>query len=82
MANLGLEILGWGGVVILIIAYALLTEGKIKAQSKIYQAVNMIGDFLKAGFKFKLLIANLHAHLDDQKSPWELLHYGDFIGSD
>jgi tyrosyl-tRNA synthetase len=32
-----------------------------------------VGDFLKAGFKFKFLIANLHAHLDDQKSPWSLL---------
>ena len=32
-----------------------------------------IGDFLKAGFKFKFLIANLHAHLDDRKSPWYLL---------
>ena len=32
-----------------------------------------IGDFLKAGFGFKFLIANLHAHLDDQKSPWSLL---------
>ncbi len=32
-----------------------------------------IGDFLKAGFKFKFLIANLHAHLDDRKSPWHLL---------
>ena len=33
-----------------------------------------IGDFLQAGFKFKFLIANLHAHLDDQKSPWSLLN--------
>ncbi len=33
-----------------------------------------VGDFLEAGFKFKLLIANLHAHLDDQKSPWSLLN--------
>ena len=32
-----------------------------------------VGDFLKAGFKFKFLIANLHGHLDDQKSPWSLL---------
>ncbi len=32
-----------------------------------------VGDFLKAGFKFKFLIANLHAHLDDRKSPWHLL---------
>jgi len=33
-----------------------------------------IANFLKAGFKFKILIANLHAHLDDQKSPWSLLN--------
>lgn len=33
-----------------------------------------IGDFLKAGFKFKFLIADLHAHLDDQKTPWGLLN--------
>lgn len=32
-----------------------------------------VGDFLNAGFKFKFLIANLHAHLDDRKSPWHLL---------
>lgn len=32
-----------------------------------------VGDFLNASFKFKFLIANLHAHLDDQKSPWSLL---------
>jgi len=32
-----------------------------------------IGDFLKANFKFKILIADLHAYLDDQKTPWALL---------
>lgn len=32
-----------------------------------------IADFLKAGFTFKVLIADLHAHLDDKKSPFELL---------
>ena len=32
-----------------------------------------IADFLKAGFKFKILIADLHAYLDDQKTPWALL---------
>lgn len=32
-----------------------------------------IRDFLKAGFKFKILIADLHAHLDDRKAPFELL---------
>ena len=32
-----------------------------------------IKDFLKAGFRFKILIADLHAHLDDRKAPFELL---------
>lgn len=32
-----------------------------------------IADFIRAGFKFKILIADLHAHLDDQKTPWHLL---------
>ncbi len=32
-----------------------------------------VADFLKAGFKFKILIADLHAYLDDQKTPWALL---------
>ncbi len=32
-----------------------------------------IGDFLKAGFKFTILVADLHAYLDDQKTPWHLL---------
>jgi len=32
-----------------------------------------IKDFLEAGFKFKILIADLHAHLDDRKAPFELL---------
>jgi tyrosyl-tRNA synthetase len=32
-----------------------------------------IADFIKAGFKLKFLIADLHAFLDDKKSPWELL---------
>ncbi|MBW2975165.1 tyrosine--tRNA ligase, partial [Candidatus Woesearchaeota archaeon] len=32
-----------------------------------------IKDFLEAGFSFKILIADLHAHLDDRKAPFELL---------
>ncbi len=32
-----------------------------------------VGDFIKAGFKFKFLIADLHAYLDDKKSPFDLL---------
>jgi tyrosyl-tRNA synthetase len=30
-------------------------------------------DFINAGFKFKFLIADLHAFLDDKKTPWEKL---------
>jgi len=32
-----------------------------------------IRDFLHAGFHFKILLADLHAHLDDRKAPFELL---------
>ncbi len=32
-----------------------------------------IADFLRAGFEFTVLLADLHAHLDDLKSPFELL---------
>nr|MBT4247261.1 tyrosine--tRNA ligase [Candidatus Woesearchaeota archaeon] len=34
-----------------------------------------IGDFLKAGCKVKILFADLHAYLDDQKSMWEQLEH-------
>src|SRR3989338_8725848 len=32
-----------------------------------------VGDFLKADFKFTILLADIHAHLDDQKTPLDLL---------
>ncbi|RME54350.1 tyrosine--tRNA ligase [Candidatus Woesearchaeota archaeon] len=38
-----------------------------------YFWISKVADFLKAGFKFKILLADLHAHLDDQKAPFELL---------
>ena len=34
-----------------------------------------VGDFLKAGFKFTILLADIHAHLDDQKAPFDLLDH-------
>ncbi|MEK6816036.1 MAG: tyrosine--tRNA ligase [Nanoarchaeota archaeon] len=37
--------------------------------------VSKAADFIRAGFKFKILLADIHAHLDDQKAPWELLDY-------
>ena len=35
--------------------------------------LSKIADFLDAGFSFKFLVADLHAYLDDKKSPFELL---------
>jgi tyrosyl-tRNA synthetase len=32
-----------------------------------------IADFLHAGCKVKILLADLHAYLDNQKAPWDLL---------
>ena len=32
-----------------------------------------VGDFLKADFKFTILLADIHAHLDDQKAAFDLL---------
>ncbi|XP_012945400.1 tyrosine--tRNA ligase, cytoplasmic [Aplysia californica] len=34
-----------------------------------------LADFLEAGCRVKVLIADLHAYLDDQKSPWEKLEH-------
>ncbi len=34
-----------------------------------------VTDMIKAGFDFSILLADVHAHLDNQKSPWELLDY-------
>ena len=34
-----------------------------------------VGDFLNAGFKFTILLADIHAHLDDQKAPFDLLDH-------
>jgi tyrosyl-tRNA synthetase len=34
-----------------------------------------VGDFLKADFKFTILLADLHAYLDDQKTNFELLDH-------
>lgn len=35
--------------------------------------ITKIGDLLKAGFQFKILLADIHAHLDDRKTPFDLL---------
>lgn len=35
--------------------------------------MSKVGDFLTARFHFTILLADIHAHLDDQKTPFELL---------
>ena len=35
--------------------------------------INKQLDLVKVGFKHKVLVANIHAYLDDMKCPWELL---------
>lgn len=35
--------------------------------------INKQLDLIKAGFRHKVLVANIHAYLDDMKCPWELL---------
>ena len=37
------EIVGWGGAVLILAAYVLLTLGRIQAQSVTYQAMNVAG---------------------------------------
>ncbi|MBX2841865.1 MAG: hypothetical protein KTR26_08835 [Flammeovirgaceae bacterium] len=37
------EIIGWAGAIVYIIAYLLLSINKLKSQSVIYQAMNVIG---------------------------------------
>ncbi|MFH0869098.1 MAG: tyrosine--tRNA ligase [archaeon] len=36
-----------------------------------YRAISKQMDLIEAGFKHKILIANIHAYLDDMKAPWE-----------
>lgn len=38
-----------------------------------YTTIRKLADFLRAGLEVKVLIADLHAHLDNEKTPWELL---------
>ena len=38
-----------------------------------FTTIRKLADFLRADFSVTVLIADLHAHLDDEKSPFELL---------
>jgi len=39
-----------------------------------FVAMCKIGDFLKAGCEVTILLADLHAYLDNMKAPWDLLN--------
>jgi len=45
--QIAVEAAGWGGAVLILLAYALLSSGKLTGQSQLYQALNIIG---AAGF--------------------------------
>ena len=38
-----------------------------------FTTIRKLADFLQAGLEVKVLVADLHAHLDDEKSPFDLL---------
>lgn len=39
-----------------------------------FKPISKIADFLKAGAEVTILLADLHAHLDNKKAPWDLLN--------
>jgi hypothetical protein len=41
--SLSIEVIGWAGAVLILLAYWLLSAGKLDAQSKLYQWMNIIG---------------------------------------
>lgn len=47
MLELAVEIVGWAGAVLILLAYLLLSAGKLTGQSMLYQGMNVVG---AAGF--------------------------------
>ena len=45
--ELAVEIVGWAGAVLILVAYLLLSAGKLTGQSLVYQGMNVVG---AAGF--------------------------------
>jgi len=45
--RLTVEVIGWIGALLILLAYALLSAGKVKAESLTYQSMNILG---AAGF--------------------------------
>ena len=45
--EIAVEVVGWGGAVLILLAYLLLSAGRLTGQSLLYQGMNVIG---AAGF--------------------------------
>lgn len=45
--NLAVEIIGWVGGVFILVAYAMLSSGRLTGRSRLYQGMNIVG---AAGF--------------------------------
>ena len=43
MLDLAIEVVGWAGALLILAAYALLTAGKLKADDRAYQWMNVAG---------------------------------------
>ena len=43
MLDLAIEVVGWAGALLILAAYALLTAGKLKADDRAYQWLNVVG---------------------------------------
>jgi hypothetical protein len=43
MLDIGIEIIGWIAALLILAAYGLLTAGKLQAQSRAYQWMNVVG---------------------------------------
>ncbi|MBN8814421.1 MAG: hypothetical protein J0J06_03115 [Sphingomonas sp.] len=41
--RIGIEIIGWGGMALILVAYVLLSSGRIDGRSSAYQWMNVIG---------------------------------------
>lgn len=52
MTSLLIEIAGWTGALLILAGYALLTSGRVTAQSPLYQWLNVVGaaGFIVNGF--------------------------------
>ena len=41
--EIAVEVIGWAGAVLILLAYLLLSAGKVTGQSIVYQAMNVVG---------------------------------------